>query len=1405
MQRAAQHRLSEAAERNLVTMLTRAMRAKRTLYGRVVSDTRTFFEAVDRDGSGTISLSELSDAFRRLDLDVSATDMDKVLACIDIDGGGNLDYSELRRWLIRRDNVSSEQDTFYAGCTIRIDGLEGELSETHALVEAFSHFGEIVACDVVIPQPHDDDRIPWALVTFELSQAAELAKLFSADLPPVESLSAGALASATSHLPGGCLQLEGLMKRLAKDSWLHIRGLNRKEATHTEGRLSEIVREHEMHLHRDAEEKVMADLHERHVDPTHVPAYTVLRTGSRGYAKGTMLDHRPPYAAFPQEARERETRRLKQRIREREETIQLLQEWGQGKPAEVQAEIEAKQEASAADLLMIQKMAESAKGDEQAVWTMAMSKVRSMAREQRQVKYCGSELSSCNSATAPSAAGDSNSVNSKQSEFSISRMQAQREKARRIKIRKQKKAELEAKRLAADMNLNIARGKTPSSQRTVHVSEKEDKELQRKVKLLEAKRLQKQKSTLAAPTTDDSDDDSQSEPLHLPSLGPERVLPQVLDKWTSRLPSARVANMPPVHPQPLTPGTQKRLRFLDSQRAKQAKKVRALDGAGVSPRVVALHKRIDDAKNALAAKDYAGAAVLVDEAIAKYPKLQSLYVLRARIDSQASQHAGGSFNPSKHGLLSSALQNAEVAVAITPTADAHRMRAESQRMLGNGHAVGALKSTDAALLIEPGDARQSREFRKRLAEVKRDRTFRGNTPKDRSRQVYPTPSETTAVQPIPPSWPEPPREPPRVVDGAPMASQRNHWDAIGLVDLMKPQDRLRAVILYALRPRSRGYVPGASPEEQEDYMQILKELEKNRAACLATVEDDLDFLRVSLRRAGIEEENVTAVLAWVRSGDGIKATTDHVVGILKACCPIATHEDWKAVLQLLHSHKLLLRELFISLASRSASRGHKTSAPATVDHDVWLTFVFKTGALRHQAPDSKQEDQREEEEELAEQDPKQEHRQEEEEEREEQEEQEVASQEQENVSRHERRQQQQKNRSNKKHHLQRKESQMLEQQRSAERIYLRAMQDNRDGSILLEALKDDYSLTASRPPRTPGYTTRSLKRGVAEATMSTGEGLRLGCFCAALLRLARESFAASKRRGLAEQLGALLQLIAEQNSLISAHHVTQHQKTSNADHDVAGHVENNATNGEHDNLRRPQPVDAKECQQLPSIRTVFDKFRSQLRRIFNAACAELPSAPLAAAVSTVPEQGLQLEGWLELARKVGLLTADNVSTGGAGNTITRASAEVIFREESEEEGSSLLIRVLGFQGFEAALIRWALMIDPLERNFVDQPGTLMTLSMLPASDAVIGNDTDHVACKGDEAKLEIDLEPEPGSEAALEPRHPQPSSDSERPAVPSAGYARNSLVSANTDCSQLDVESFSAWLELCIQKLLQGQ
>ena len=60
------------------------------------------FKEMDDDGSGSLTLAELREAYQKFDefgsllrvIDVSAEDLDTVFASMDTDGGGTVDYNE---------------------------------------------------------------------------------------------------------------------------------------------------------------------------------------------------------------------------------------------------------------------------------------------------------------------------------------------------------------------------------------------------------------------------------------------------------------------------------------------------------------------------------------------------------------------------------------------------------------------------------------------------------------------------------------------------------------------------------------------------------------------------------------------------------------------------------------------------------------------------------------------------------------------------------------------------------------------------------------------------------------------------------------------------------------------------------------------------------------------------------------------------------------------------------------------------------------------------------------------------------------------------------------------------------------------------------------------------------------
>ena len=76
-----------------------AIHHRRTLFGRECWNVRSFFKAVDKDGSRIISKSELRQALQRLDVPVSLEQLEALLSTIDTDGSDGIDFLEFERWM----------------------------------------------------------------------------------------------------------------------------------------------------------------------------------------------------------------------------------------------------------------------------------------------------------------------------------------------------------------------------------------------------------------------------------------------------------------------------------------------------------------------------------------------------------------------------------------------------------------------------------------------------------------------------------------------------------------------------------------------------------------------------------------------------------------------------------------------------------------------------------------------------------------------------------------------------------------------------------------------------------------------------------------------------------------------------------------------------------------------------------------------------------------------------------------------------------------------------------------------------------------------------------------------------------------------------------------------------------
>eukprot|EP01043_Picozoa_sp_COSAG02_P025089 COSAG02_NODE_1397_length_12873_cov_18.498043_5_plen_1610_part_00 len=86
------HEFERAA---ILGSLAQAMASKRTVFGKTIEDARAAFAAFDRDGSGTLTPDELTDALTRLGLGLSDSQIADIGVALDVNGDGQIDYSEL--------------------------------------------------------------------------------------------------------------------------------------------------------------------------------------------------------------------------------------------------------------------------------------------------------------------------------------------------------------------------------------------------------------------------------------------------------------------------------------------------------------------------------------------------------------------------------------------------------------------------------------------------------------------------------------------------------------------------------------------------------------------------------------------------------------------------------------------------------------------------------------------------------------------------------------------------------------------------------------------------------------------------------------------------------------------------------------------------------------------------------------------------------------------------------------------------------------------------------------------------------------------------------------------------------------------------------------------------------------
>ena len=85
------------------------MGSGRSLYGKCIESPDLFFNAIDRDADGKITRSELCNAMKRLDVNVSRAQVDDLLFAMDIDGSGDIQYFELTNALRTELHIMEEE------------------------------------------------------------------------------------------------------------------------------------------------------------------------------------------------------------------------------------------------------------------------------------------------------------------------------------------------------------------------------------------------------------------------------------------------------------------------------------------------------------------------------------------------------------------------------------------------------------------------------------------------------------------------------------------------------------------------------------------------------------------------------------------------------------------------------------------------------------------------------------------------------------------------------------------------------------------------------------------------------------------------------------------------------------------------------------------------------------------------------------------------------------------------------------------------------------------------------------------------------------------------------------------------------------------------------------------------
>merc|ERR1711871_616369 len=76
------------------------IKSKRSVFGKKMKNLKESFKAMDTDNSGQLSSKELGMAFKRLGMFLDPKSCDDLVAALDEDGSGEIDYEEFEEALI---------------------------------------------------------------------------------------------------------------------------------------------------------------------------------------------------------------------------------------------------------------------------------------------------------------------------------------------------------------------------------------------------------------------------------------------------------------------------------------------------------------------------------------------------------------------------------------------------------------------------------------------------------------------------------------------------------------------------------------------------------------------------------------------------------------------------------------------------------------------------------------------------------------------------------------------------------------------------------------------------------------------------------------------------------------------------------------------------------------------------------------------------------------------------------------------------------------------------------------------------------------------------------------------------------------------------------------------------------